>query len=131
MILKGLLTFLCRRFFISQGRTRLVLGQRVAVLFILLTLSTLVFQSKAKICISDLIKLFFSASPPIISSKSSCSLFVRLSKKSKAPSLESPSTCCSYKNSKFFFHFFKGRWSNNFNFIFFFSSFEFHVKKIA
>ena len=79
LILKGHLTFVCWCLLISQGRTRLVLGQRLAIsfvltifstlliailsiLFILLTLLTLVFKSKAKRGISDSSRSWFNFS---------------------------------------------------------------------
>ena len=71
----------------------------LSILFIFLTLSTLVFKSSAKIRVSDLIKLFLTLSSPRILSKSSCSLFVRFSMKSKGPSVESSSSCYSDKYS--------------------------------
>ena len=71
----------------------------LSILFIFSTLSTLVFKSSVHTRASDLIKLFLTLSSPIISSKSSCSLYVRFSMKSKGPSVKSPSSRCSNKYS--------------------------------
>lgn len=70
----------------------------LSILFILFTLSTLVFKSIAKIRVSNLMKLFTQLSP-IISSKSFCTLFVRFYMKLKRPSVESSSSSPSNKYS--------------------------------
>ena len=61
-----------------------------SILLIFFSFSNFVFSSRVKIPLRALTKRFFSASCPIISSKSSCKRFVKDSRKSKTPSIESP-----------------------------------------
>ena len=74
----------------------------LSILLILSAVSTFVFSSKAKIFFSALTNRFSSVSSPINSSKSSCTRLVKVSKKSKTPSVESVSVHFSRRYSSSF-----------------------------
>ena len=61
----------------------------LSILLILSAVSTLVLNNKAKICVRALTNRFLSVSSLINSSKSSCTLLLNASSKSKTPSVES------------------------------------------